>query len=79
MLNYCELIARQDRADRIASVGYQMPAAAKREVSQEAVARHLEQQYHARQKEKQDVRRTTVTYFVNTIKGIFRIRTVLAR
>jgi len=79
MLNYYDVIARQDRADRFASVGYRMPAAAKRVVPEEAVARHLNQQHHAEQEEKQAARRTAIANFVNTIKAIFRSRTALAR
>ena len=79
MLNYYDVIAKQDRADRIASVGYRMPAAAKREVSEETVARHFDQQYRAEQVEKQAARRTAIANFVNTIKTVFRSRTALAR
>jgi hypothetical protein len=79
MLNYYDVIAKQDHADRIASVGYQMSAAARREVSQEAVARHLNQQHHAEQEEKQAARRMALANCVNAVKAIFRSRTALVR
>jgi len=79
MLNYYSLVAAQDRADRIASTGYRIPSAARREVTQEAIARHFNQQHQAEQEEKQSARRTAIATFANTIKAIFRSRTVLVR
>jgi len=79
MLNYYDVIAKQDRADRIASVGYRVSSAARHEVSEETVARHLNQQHHAEQEEKQAARRVALTNFVNAVKAVFRSRTVLAR
>lgn len=79
MLNYYSLVAAQNRADRIASTGYQVASAARREVTQEAIERHLNRQQHADQEEKQAARRTAIATVVNTVKAVFRSRTVLAR
>jgi len=79
MLNYYDVIAKQDRADRIASVGYRISSAAKHEVSEETVARYLNQQHHAEQEEKQAARRMALANLMNTVKAIFRSRTALAR
>jgi hypothetical protein len=79
MLNYYSLVTAQDRADRIASTGYQVSSAARCEVTQEAIARDLNQQHHAEQEGKQAERHTAISTFANTVKAIFRSRTVFAR
>jgi hypothetical protein len=79
MLNYYDVIAKQDHADRIASVGYRISSAAKHEVSEETIARHLNQQHHAEQEEKQAARRMALANCVNAVKAIFRSRTALVR
>jgi len=79
MLNYYDVIAKQDHADRITSVGYRIPAAAKREVSEEAVARHLRQQHYTENVEKQAARRMAIVNLANAIKAFFRSSTALAR
>ena len=79
MLNYYDVIAEQDRADLIASVGYRISPAAKHEVSEEAVVRHLNQQHHAEQDEKQAAQRVALANFVCAMKAVFRSSRALAR
>lgn len=79
MWSYYDLVVAQDQADRLQSVGYRTSPGAKREVTQEAIARHLNQQHQAEKEKKDAARRSTFVTVVNAIKAIFRSRTVLVR
>ena len=79
MWSYYDLVAAQDQADRLQAVGYRISPAAKHEVTQEEIARHLNQQRQAEKEEKAAARRSTLVTVVNAIKVIFRSRTMLVR
>lgn len=79
MWNYYNIVAEQHRAELIAAVGYRVCAAARREVSEDAVAGHFRQQQEAEQEEKTTARRTAIARGANAIRTIFRSRAALVR
>ncbi|MDH3701457.1 MAG: hypothetical protein OEU46_09085 [Alphaproteobacteria bacterium] len=79
MWSYYDLAAAQDQANRIQLAEYRVSPGAWREVTQEAIARHLNQKHQSEREEKEAARRMALATFANTVKAIFRNRAALAR